>query len=300
MSAYTLSYPVYTLDRRLLLSEGTELTEDTLRSVVDKNDLEDCQILPFLSYNSVKKDILSFIDIPPYNVIFREPDDIAELLRYLEGVKVVLPILRSLDYFKEHDFHTYRHILMVLALSTRLAKDILPDYEEQIRLASRGPVHDFGKICVPLNILKKTTPLTRREQSMIEHHALAGYVLLIYYLKDTKAIAPIVARDHHERKDGSGYPKGIKLNDRMVEIIAVADVYDALIEPRPYRPASYDNRTALEEITLMAERGMINWDVVGSLIAYNRKERQIVGKDRISVEKRGKPPENNLHGVVVD
>jgi HD-GYP domain-containing protein (c-di-GMP phosphodiesterase class II) len=82
---------------------------------------------------------------------------------------------------------------------------------------------------VPLHILKKTTPLTRTERGIIEHHAAAGYVLINYYYKDIQPLTCRVALDHHERKDGSGYPRGIIFKDPLVEIIAVGDIYDALI-----------------------------------------------------------------------
>jgi HD-GYP domain-containing protein (c-di-GMP phosphodiesterase class II) len=148
--------------------------------------------------------------------------------------------------------------------------------------------------------LKKTTPLTRREKKIVEHHAAAGYVLLSYYLKDSNDLSAIVARDHHERKDGTGQPRGIRLDDLMVEIVAVSDVYDALISPRPYRPVSYDNRTALEEITGMAERGEIGWDVVKALVAHNRKSKPDFRESSVSGEKRGTPPPGNVHGIVID
>lgn len=61
--------------------------------------------------------------------------------------------------------------------------------------------------------------------------------------------------------DGSGKPRGIRLRDRMVEIIVACDVYGALVSPRPYRPVSYDNRTALEEITKMAENNQSGWEL---------------------------------------
>ena len=104
------------------------------------------------------------------------------------------------------------------------------------------------------NDFVKSDPLTLTERGSLEHHAAAGFVLLSYYFQDFQNIGAITARDHHERKDGSGYPCGTLLDDYMVEIVAVSDVYDALISQRPYRPVSYENRTALEEITEMAEK----------------------------------------------
>jgi HD-GYP domain-containing protein (c-di-GMP phosphodiesterase class II) len=129
---------------------------------------------------------------------------------------------------------------------------------------------------------------------------VAGFVLLAYFLGDSRKFPCVVARDHHERKDGSGYPRGIRLADRLVEIVVACDVYDALLSPRPYRKRSYDNRTAIEEITKMAEEGKIGWDIVQFLVSRNRKERPPREECEVSEEKRGKPPEGNLYGIVLD
>jgi len=251
-------------------------------------------------YGSVKEDCLNFFSTPPYETIFSDKKPINDLLNLLETVHLSIPVLESLDYFKQHDFHTYSHILMVFALSTLLAEDLIPDYQECIQLSATGPTHDIGKICVPLPILKKATPLTKTERGFIEHHTAAGYVLLSYYYKGIQNLACGVALSHHERRDGSGYPRGIMLKDPIVEIIAVSDIYDALIKPRPYRPTAYDNRTALEEITEMAEQNKIGWDVVKVLIAHNRKSKPYYREIRISAEKRGIPPSYNVYGIIAE
>jgi HD-GYP domain-containing protein (c-di-GMP phosphodiesterase class II) len=125
-------------------------------------------------------------------------------------------------------------------------------------------------------------------------------VLLSYLLQDPRSFAARVAKEHHERRDGSGYPLGISLRDRMVEIIAACDVYDALLSPRPYRPIPYDNRTALEEIIEMAQGGKLSWDVVKTLVSHSRKDRPHFRECRVSTEKRGIPPPDNLYGVIAD
>lgn len=140
--------------------------------------------------------------------------------------------------------------------------------------------------------------LTRAERSILEHHAVAGYVLLSYYLQDIHGVAARVARDHHERKDGSGYPLGRHLTDRLVEIVAVSHIYDALISPRPYRPTSYDNRTALEEITDLVRQGKLSWEVVQALVACNRRNKPHYSECTVSTEKRGNPPADNRHGII--
>jgi len=295
-----LLYPVHTLDNKLLLPAGTVLSSGTLEDLISLGKAISYQTHPLLKYGMVKHDLLRQMSRPPYDLIFCGQEKIEEVMTMLEKVHLVIPVLQSLDYFKRDDYHTYCHVLMVFALSALIAKDLLPDYREWINEVSTGPTHDIGKICVPLHTLKKATPLTKTEKSIIDHHTTAGYVLLSYFYKDYKNLAAIVARDHHERKDGSGVPRGIELTDRMVEIIVVCDVYDALISPRPYRPVSYDNRSALDEITKLAEMNKIGWDVVKSLVAHNRKKKPKYSETKVASEKRGVPPSLNFHGVVED
>ena len=300
MPGLTLQHPVRTLDNQLLLPGGAVLTEETLDAVIASHRADCYQTCPLHLYGSVKEDCLTFLSMPPYATIFQDQKQIHDFLNLLGTVHFPIPILQSLDYFKQHDLYTYTHVLMVFALSTLLAKDLIPNDQECIRLSATGPTHDIGKMCVPLHILKKTTPLTKTERSFLEHHTAAGYVLLSHYYKNSRYLASTVAVDHHERRDGSGYPRGILLEDPLVEIIAMSDIYDALIMPRPYRSGAYDNRTALEEITEMARRKKIGWDVVKALIAHNRASHPHYREVTISAEKRGTPPLYNVHGIIAE
>ena len=300
MQRLTIRHPIHALDRQLLFPPGAVLTKETIETVIPSDRSHSNAMSPLLSYGSVNKDCLRFCSSPPYETIYSGKNSLRDLLRSLETVRLSIPILQSLDYFKENDFYTYAHTLMVFALSTLLANDLIPDRRDCIRLSATGPTHDIGKICVPLPILKKTTPLIKTERSFLEHHAAAGYVLLQYYHKGIQPLAWKVALEHHERKDCSGYPRGIPLQDLLVEIIAVSDVYDALIAPRPYRSTVYDNRTALEEITKMAEQGKIGWDVVKALIAHNRKTKPDYRKIKLSSKKRGIPPPHNVYGMIAE
>jgi HD-GYP domain-containing protein (c-di-GMP phosphodiesterase class II) len=294
-----LDYPVHTLDKRLFLPAGKLLTSEALDELIATNKGTSYKTLPFLEYGTVYQDILRLLQNPPYHVIFDELKS-KIVLNIMKKISFIPPILESLNYFKENDFYTYRHSLMVFAMSTIMARDLLEKTEDWIMEAMAGSIHDLGKICVPLQILEKSDPLTRTDRSIVEHHALAGFVLLSYFLQDRRSFAAWIAREHHERRDGSGYPLGISLIDRMVEIIAACDVYDALLSPRPYRPTPYDNRTALEEIIEMAQGGKLSWDVVQTLVSHNRKDRPHFRECRVSSEKRGTPPADNLYGIIVD
>ena len=299
MEPLQLDYPVYTLENQLLLPAGTRLTSATMDALIATTKDISYQALPFLGYGTMHQDILRLLGGPPYHVIFEEPEK-TTALSLMDKIRFIAPILESLGYFREHDFYTYRHNLVVFALSTIMARDLLETFEDRITEAMAGTLHDLGKLCVPLQILRKSNPLTRTDRGNLEHHTVAGFVLLSYLLQDPQSFAARVAKEHHERKDGSGYPLGIALRDRLVEIIAACDVYDALLSQRPYRYTPYENRTALEEITDMARVGKLSWEVVQSLVSHNRKDKPHFADCRVSIEKRGTPPAANLYGVIVD
>ena len=208
------------------------------------------------------------------------------------------PVLESFYHFRELDFYTYRHTLLVFALSILIARELIDDRAALLQEVMVGPTHDIGKLSVPLEILTKQTPLTKAEHAHLRHHALAGYTLLAYYYQDPGILAAEVARDHHERKDGSGYPLGVSIDNLTVDIIMVSDVYDALISPRPYRPVSYDNRTALEELTRQADAGIISETVARVLVALSRRSQPHFSQCEVSKEQRGIPPSKNLYGVI--
>jgi HD-GYP domain-containing protein (c-di-GMP phosphodiesterase class II) len=300
MMPLRIEHPVFTLEGKLLAEAGTVVTGETLKALRNpRRDFND-ETRHLFRHGTIREDLLGLLVKPPYSRIFPDRSHVEELLQDMETIELLVPILETMDYFKEKDFYTYRHVLMVFALSTLLAKDMVPDYRKRLRFDATGPIHDIGKICVPIQVLRKSSPITRKELSLLHHHTAAGYILLCYYLGDSLSLACRVARDHHERRDGSGYPRGIPLGDPMVEIIAACDVYDALIAPRPYRRVSYDNRTALEELTSMAEGGQLGWDAVKALVVHNRKSSPDSRDKSISLEKRGKPPQGNIYGVIVE
>lgn len=108
---------------------------------------------------------------------------------------------------------------------------------EMLRVAS--PMHDVGKIGIPDNILLKPGRLTPDEFTIMKQHAEIGYRILSGSDSELLEIAASIARTHHEKWDGSGYPRGLVGEDIPIEgrIAAVADVFDALTSARPYKKA---------------------------------------------------------------
>jgi putative two-component system response regulator len=120
-----------------------------------------------------------------------------------------------------------------------------PERIEGLRMA--GKIHDIGKISLPSEILSKPTKLTPAEYELVKAHAQKGYEIL----KEVEFPWPLaeIVYQHHERLNGSGYPRGLKGDEILAEarILAVSDTVEAMASHRPYRPAS-GVEAALEEI----------------------------------------------------
>ncbi len=134
----------------------------------------------------------------------------------------------------------------------RIGRDLGLDPEECDVLRAASAMHDIGKIGVPESILLKTGPLTAAERHHMERHPEIGYRILAGSGVQMLQIAASVAWTHHERFDGTGYPRGLAGDDIPLEgrIAAVADVYDALTRDRVYRP-----RMARDKALLVMHEG---------------------------------------------
>jgi PAS domain S-box-containing protein/putative nucleotidyltransferase with HDIG domain len=134
------------------------------------------------------------------------------------------------------DPYTSGHQIRVADLARAIATEIKlsQDKIEGIRVAAT--IHDIGKLSIPAEILSKPTKLTEIEFSLIKEHSKKGYEIL----KDVESPWPLaeIIHQHHERMNGSGYPRNLRGDDILVEarILAVADVVEAMVSHRPYRP----------------------------------------------------------------
>ena len=159
--------------------------------------------------------------------------------------KTVELIARTVEF---RDPYTAGHQERVTVLAVAIAKKLgLSESEvEGIRMAAI--VHDVGKICIPSEILNRPGHLSELEFGIIKTHPQAGYDIL----KDAEFPWPIadIVLQHHERINGSGYPNGVaEPNINLgARILAVADVVDAMVSHRPYRP-SLGIECAIKEIS---------------------------------------------------
>lgn len=149
------------------------------------------------------------------------------------------------------DPYTAGHQKKVAMISMAIAKRLGWDEDKVQSLYMAGMVHDIGKVAIPSEILTKPTHLTVLETKLVQEHVESGYQIL----KDIPFPWPIadMVRQHHERLDGSGYPRGLKGDEicPQARILAVADTIEAMATHRPYRPAR-GLRAAMDEIKAQA------------------------------------------------
>ncbi len=175
----------------------------------------------------------------------------------------------------ERDASTEEHSRRVALLAARVGEELKLPAGLRRDLAVGGLLHDIGKLSVPVAILRKPGPLDDDEFAEIRRHPAAGRRLLEELGGFPEAVRRLVS-DHHERLDGTGYPRGLCGADLPIEtrILAACDVYDALVSDRVYRgawtperalallheEAGYDPQvvTALERI-VVARDGTLPW-----------------------------------------
>jgi HD-GYP domain-containing protein (c-di-GMP phosphodiesterase class II) len=172
----------------------------------------------------------------------------------------------------------YSH-LMAVALADKFCLN--DEFIEYVRLFA--PLHDIGKVGIPDNVLLKPGKLDADEWKVMREHVAIGEKIVAKMTLDLNlgdSLSSIVMRNivaaHHERGDGSGYPRGLKMMDIPVEgrIVAVADVYDALSNRRPYKTAWTEEETAAE-LRKEVNVGRLDGDCVEVLLQARDARRYI-------------------------
>ncbi len=160
--------------------------------------------------------------------------------------------------FRDED--TGAHIERIGRFSTLLAEHVGMDQDFCATLTHAAPLHDVGKVAIPDAILLKPGRLTAEERAIVETHAEEGHRLLRGSSSSILDLAATIALSHHEKWDGTGYPRGVKGEAIPIEgrIVAVADVFDALTTDRVYRGAF----TVEEAVEMMLEQRGRHFDPV--------------------------------------
>lgn len=150
--------------------------------------------------------------------------------------EAVFRLARAAEF---RDPETGAHIQRMAHYSELIAAGLGLDRRQQELILEAAPMHDVGKLGTPDLILLKPGKLTPEEFAVMKQHATIGWEILRDSAAPTLKVAAEIAYTHHEKFDGSGYPRGLQGEDIPLfgRIAAIADVFDALTSDRPYKPA---------------------------------------------------------------
>ncbi|GIW10264.1 MAG: phosphodiesterase [Dehalococcoidia bacterium] len=167
--------------------------------------------------------------------------------------------ITGITALKSYDDYTFSHSVDVAVVAILIGRTLRLGRDELNQLALGSLLHDIGKMFIPEAILNKPGPLTDEEMATMQSHTVRGFQYLVEH-EIGDFVANHIAFQHHERQDGTGYPRGLRGTNRLrrgqhdwfnrerihplAEIAAVADVYSALASDRPYRAAMAPEQVA--------------------------------------------------------
>ncbi len=206
---------------------------------------------------------------------------IADGLAVPETERILFALAQAVE---QRDSHTAGHCERLAFIAVAIGIFMELDRSELVTLYRGGYLHDIGKVGIPDSILFKPQALTPQEWEIMKTHTVRGADICCH-LRTLTPVVPII-RHHHERWDGSGYPDGLRGEEipLTARVMQVADIYDALTNPRPYKLA-YSPDEALRAIQEETDRGWRDPSIVKVFLALHKDViskagEYIVGNDR--------------------
>jgi HD-GYP domain-containing protein (c-di-GMP phosphodiesterase class II) len=246
-----LAKPLYGSQGSILLRENAEITEailSRLKALGFTGLYIDDEISEGIVINDVVEEKLRLETAARLEKIMINNGNIAEMMPLISDI--VDSVIASGDVEIQmnclwgHHEYTYLHCVNVGILAVSIGIKLNLNRDELIQLGTAGILHDIGKKFVPLEILDKEGKLNDEEYELIQKHPMLGFEVLADAL-ELNSVTKVGVLQHHERYDGSGYPKGLKGSEITIfgRILAVADTYDAMTSDRAYRNAFSPSET---------------------------------------------------------
>ncbi|PLV58775.1 two-component system response regulator [Thermotoga sp. KOL6] len=190
----------------------------------------------------------------------------------------ILDILNMLSEYR--DVETYRHTERVGWLSGRIAEVMGLDELLVTEIQFSAPLHDIGKIGIPDKVLLKPGILTPEEFEIMKQHTIIGFRILSRSSSPILQMGAEISLTHHERWNGSGYPRGLKRKEIPISglIVAVADSFDAMVTERPYKRAKTLDE-AFQEIELLSGK-LYSPEVVEAFLSLEKEIREVYRREK--------------------
>lgn len=292
-----LKFDLYDIHNNLLVSKNQDITDALVNELIQKGESQPKKFITV-------KDIPFLINLDNvfndsrYAPIFSSSLLRKRIMEVLVQLKLEEPILLELSKMKESHPYTYKHVQIIAAMAITLISMLKKPKLDPMLAAHLGFTHDLGKTRIPDEILNKETALSNSEFEIIQSHPTIGYLLLNYYCGWEGKKYCWTAYEHHEKLDGTGYPRRIKKIDSYATLVTPIDMFDALISDRPYRRTPFTTRLAVDFLLDGARNGQLNKEIVYTLVNCLRKHKICpVSSIKVSKEKRDKMPLGSVYGI---
>ncbi len=283
---------------KLIAPEGTALDPIFVRKIAGKGITSKTKWIT-LDNTTLPSQAAAVMREEVYRPVFSNVKVNRRLLDLIGRVRCPEGLYREILTIRRGSFFTYRHFVLVATLSARMAMDLRSHGLRPEKAFFYGLFHDIGKSRLPMRILNKKTSLTAQEYRTIHSYPLFSLLLLKYYLGKEGDEAVHVAYGHHEKLDGSGYPRGTRFMSPYTRLVAAIDIFDALVAKRPYRRRSFTVRGGLDKLIGEMHRGQMPTTPVKLLVSYFRAGQPYWRPLQLSLIPREKDPPGNSYGKIL-
>jgi len=285
------------LDGNLIAQKGDSLTRGLILEVQKRGKKRQNE---FISLNNLKflSDARKVMHEALYTELFEPAAIQRALISILQKTKMPRSAFREIERLRQASPYTYKHFLITGLLCARMAYDMRKLGYNPSKAFICGLCHDIGKIRIPGKTLNKKTALNSNEYRRLRAYPVISLLLLKYYFPKKAVEVCRAAYDHHEKLDGSGYPRGIRNLEKYTKLTAVADIYDALVSDRPYRKRAFTSRGAIDRLLREKRAGKLPAFPVLLLISYLRRDKPNYRRIKVSLSAREAEPLGNVYGKI--
>ena len=243
---------VFSTDGRMLLAADKEITEAYIRRLQEmevyaiyvRNPLFDDVEIPLVLSEETRNQSMQTVK-RAFEVLRNKRSDVSFEEIQAVSRRIVAEVLRNrralvhLTEIRSHDDYTFAHSVDVCVLSVLVAVHLGYTEVKLQELAVGALLHDVGKTKIEPDLINKQTALDEDEMAIMRGHTMFGFDILRSYQGKMTLPSIHIALQHHEKYDGTGYPRGLSKDDihEYSRIVSIADVYDAVTSDRPYRKA---------------------------------------------------------------
>ena len=283
----------------LLAKKGRVVDSKLIEELIQKGKHQQHQHVS-LSNSPVLSMIKKVTAEPIYANIFRTESTRKKILNLAKSVSIQKGLYEEILKVKRTSYYSYRHFVLIASLAAKMSMDLshYGYYFDPKKAFILSLTHDIGKARVPTYILNKKTPLTSNEYRILHTHPYYSLLLLSYYLGHKSGEAIEVAFGHHERIDGSGYPRGVKTMPHYTRLVTIIDIFDALVAIRPYRKRQFTVRGALDILIHDMHAGKLPDLPVRLIVSYYRTKKEDIRHMLLSERSRDPLPTGNCYGKI--